>query len=353
MKIGTIIMVTHLEASSHAKVAAAARDAGIPDDCVRKFKDWAAFRRAIRTLVNSGKAEEVLSSKGDLGILRDEINNDESVISFQLSEKWLARKGINYTRAQIIRFHKADGKIDCESDKVRGVVTDLLRKAKVLMSTTDCHKIAARYCAKFVRRIMIRDGVYYVPVGHDTMLMNLKTFYSALGASLWCNHVTEGIESTENILRSTVDDIMQSMEELKVRLALHKKKRKQGGISKEVAQSAIEEIKERMYHYCEIARSIHVDAMELMRKAGKAGDILRMAEVGPAAVVAMAREGQPVDKLALELATSVEPEEKAKEKPEIKAVPASRPMPVVISRRVGRSKVINLPARRVAVVAQR
>jgi hypothetical protein len=92
----------------------------------------------------------------------------------------------------------------------------------------------------------------------------------------------------------------------------------------------------------------------LIRKAGKGSDILLAAELGSAAVIEMARSGQMVDSLALELSEAVEETvvKQAIVKP--RAVNAARPMPVVVvSRKKKRNNVIALPQRYVAVAAQK
>lgn len=303
--IGHVFLVTALKAQPVSLLRAAAEKAKIPEEFVRECKTWNIFKRAMRKLVDQGIAENLIE-EGDEGILRDKITETEERCSFQLSARWLEKSGVKYERCCVITFYKQSGNIDCEDKEIRRALEKLLDECRCMASTTDVNKVAYKLCETKFRRICLRDGVHFVPRGHEDVLNQLKTFYKKLGARFWCQPIGQNDEDEANMAAEVIDDMKVHIEDLRKRLQEIKDNKKRSGITARLAKNAFEELRHAVEKYRELAESIRYNADKLFHAAGDAGDILAMSNHSPATLIAMAKQGRNVSPVLLELSEAAE-----------------------------------------------
>lgn len=282
---GYVVMASRVQPRNVAEVRAAAAKAGIALDCVKDIKDFNAFKRAVHGLVRRGIAEEVKRSK---------LLDNEDCVSFQLSIKWLERHGVKYETVDVVTFHKDSGALACRDDETKRILQNLLRKYRLIASTTDIHRVIYRHVDNLVRKVLIKDSVYYLPSGHEKIIAQARTYYEILGADFWAYPITATAE-IPCIRRAISDDMDTVVHDLKVRL-----ERSANGITPLVAVNALLELQTLAKQYRECAECLFCTLEEVAET--ESGKIVVGAQYTAHELCGMIKTGRRWPHLAEQLA---------------------------------------------------
>lgn len=300
--IGSLFLITRLEPQDGALVRLAARQAGIPEEYVRDVRDLDAFKRAMRALVERGIAEEILDREHT--VRRDKIRENEDRISFQLSARYLGQRRVKYSPADVITYNKNTGALECANSEIQRELRSLFNECMQKRSSTDINKVAYRYLDSRFKRLIIKDGVHFVPIGYDDELDRVRAFYSHLGASFWLQPVGSSADDIKNVTATLIDDIKRSVFELQARMNELKSNTRRHGVTPLIARNMYGDLRHHAARYEEHAKSIGVDLNELFAQAEFAGEALKESENTPQDVMAKARRGKKFNAFVLELAAA-------------------------------------------------
>lgn len=306
--VGTGVMAMNVGDVPAATLRAAITASGIPEKFLRAIQSSDAFKRAMRDMVKAGIVEQ-----GSKGALREKVEDDDSIIAFQFTQKFLRDRGMIYDTDRAIRveYSKERKEISCDNEEILKLANELFSDARETYPSSKINDLARSFAESRFTRLSYRDGVYFVPKGHEDVAESLRVFYKAVGAMFQQFPVGQMPDDKENLLSTIIGDMKQKIESLKGEMERlkHTKTEQPDGtvteenkLTKKIAANRLKELKVQLERYRELARVVDAKNEELLKAAGEAGTVIEMAEYGPESLVAMALQGRTVAPIALELA---------------------------------------------------
>lgn len=282
----------------------AASDAGL-DEEVKDIKDRSAFIRAVQKLKERGAIEE----KSSDGVLRHKLVDDKNEIKFQFSRYFIESQGCNYDSAAQITLDKKSGKIQCNNPQIKALAEQLFDDCHGEFRTTDISSFILRVVSKQkTHRVPVRDAVYFFAATQKNLIDKIKKFYTLLGFNFVVLPVNHSSGESGSIIKAVITDFKNGMKLLADEV---KKLETKDGLTKKIAANRLEELRDKLEEYRELARSLHVDMKDLFEDIGDASQIMQQACMPLDALIAECQTGeqklQPVVAKLLLAAEQIEP----------------------------------------------
>ena len=262
---GVVVFADNLSPRTLDEVRRAADSAGI-DEEVRSIKPRNTFIRAIRQL-----QKENIIERGESGTLCDKFADDD-IISFQFSQRFVEEQGVSYNKFAVVTFNKESNVIACPDQGIRQIAHRLYDSIQNVYQPYDLNALAKRVTEKHgARRIMMRDGVYFIPLSHIAVAEKLKKFFTSLNFSFIVLPVSSESAEKQSVVRCVVRDIAQSIKGLATEVETLKAS---GDLTPRVARRRLEDLEESLEQYKGLAHDLRADLKEMIQEAGDSANAL-------------------------------------------------------------------------------
>lgn len=263
---GVVCFADGLAARSLSEVRLAAERADIDDKLIREIKPRNTFIRAIRQL----QKDEIIE-RGEHGTLCDKYADDDTV-SFQFSQRFVEGQGVHYDRFAVVTFNKESLVIACSNSDIKRIAEKLYNEIQNQYSSYDLNAVAKKITEKAgCRRILLRDGVYFVPMSHIHVAEKIKKFFEALNFSFIVLPVSSASGEKMSIIRAVVRDVVQSVKSIEDEVAALKA---EGNLTPRIARRRLEDLEDALGQYTVLASDMQTDLKILLKDASEAANAL-------------------------------------------------------------------------------
>ena len=298
---GFVTFAEELSAQPVSDVRRAAELAGLDPKLVRDIKGRNAFIRTTRELQKQGVIET-----GTNGLLRDKLVDDDDVIVFQFSKRFVEANGAKYDREAVLQYTKSTGEITCPNEDIKMLAFKLFAQVQELYSASDINAFVKRVVESNCKRILMRDGVYFVPVTARDTISKISRFYRELGFDFTILPVNHSDGQSGHVVKAVVQDIKNAMSTLEGEINTLSAS---GDLTARLARNRIKDLQVQLKQYQDLAESLRVDMSELVSKAGAQANALVQAAMPVDALIQAVQKGEHLQPLVFDL-LAADPDQK-------------------------------------------
>lgn len=190
-----------------SKVRQALTDCNLDPKLARERLPQHAFTRACKALEEERLIEEV--------------RDDGKEIVFQFSKRAIVADSseggeqIEYRKEAKIRLDKDTGKITCRNAELQAKAQKELDRHLDERTTSDITTIVMRLFDQSADLMPLRraGGVYFVPITHQSLILQVHEFLSKLGGQVNRLPVPEGTQYGDQTVQNCVDDYLGKLVE--------------------------------------------------------------------------------------------------------------------------------------------
>lgn len=284
---GHVIFTTELRKVAQARVANAASIAGLDERITREIRPRSAFIRACRDMQAHGIIK-LLDAQTDKALAFK--LNDTETIRFQFNPVFLTAQGASFgdDAKQIVTFDKSTGKVSCDSARVLALATEKYNEYLGVCTTGDVMRLLSKAIEmENAKRIMLRDGVYYIPPRCEELATKLKVFFNELGFSFFVLPVIES--DRRNVVKGLVSDIKAEVATLTAEIMAANA---DNTLTKRIAANRINEFNKQLQQYKEAAEALQEPLFEVLKETGEAGEMLSEIGTSEQDLIAAVRQGE-------------------------------------------------------------
>jgi methyl-accepting chemotaxis protein len=180
--------------------------------------------------------------------------------------------GAHYDPGAVSRFNKLSEQIHCSNPEIRLLAEKLYNSIQNMYQPYDLNALARRVTEKSgARRIMLRDGVYFIPLSHMHVAEKLKKFFTTLNFSFIVLPVSSESSEKQSVVRCVVRDIAQSIKSLSDEVEALKAA---GNLTARVARRRLEDLEESLEQYKGLAQDLRADLKSMIDEAGESAAAL-------------------------------------------------------------------------------
>ena len=265
---GTVIFSNEIKEKTLNEVRAAARFAEIDESFVHAIKPRNSFIRSIREL----KKRNVIEEQNCSEVLLHKFGDSVESIQFQFSRCYQEQNGVNYDRAAVVTFDKLTHRIECQNYDLLKLARDLYDESMGKYTVTDLNALVKRVIEKRgAKRLLLRDGVYFVPVQFSHVVEQVRNFFSQLNIAFFQLSVGDDSGQKGNILKAAVADIRKTVDSYQAEVT---KLKASGDLTPRIAKNRLQELKDELDRYKGIATALRTDLSSILGDAQDAGETL-------------------------------------------------------------------------------